>query len=97
MKVDRARVERSLQRKGFRRDSTGHHIYFFHEYEGKKTGIKTFLSHSKKLKDISGDLLVKMKRHLRLDSTPDAVDLLECPMDGDAYNEKMIQKGVFLR
>ena len=95
MKVDRSKIERSLRKKGFRKDPAGHHVYFYHEYAGKKTGVKTFLSHSKKAKDISGDLLEKMKRQLRLDTTKEAVDLFECPMGGDEFNAIMIRKGVF--
>lgn len=95
MKVDRRDIESSLPQKGFRRESSGDHIYFYHEHNGRETGVSTRLSHSRKMRDISGDLLRSICRQLRLDRTQEVVDLLKCPMDGESYNEILIKKGVF--
>jgi hypothetical protein len=57
MKVDRAEIVKNLPKKGFRKEKTGHHIYFYHEYEGLETGAYTYISHSAKQKDVSGDIL----------------------------------------
>lgn len=95
MTVDRSKAISSLQQKGFRRKKARHHIYFHHEFEGKETGPYTCVSHSKQKKDISGYLLLSMRRQLRLDSISQAVDLLECPMDGETYNSIIREKGVF--
>ncbi len=32
MKVDRTKIVKNLPKKGFRKEKTGHHIYFYHEY-----------------------------------------------------------------
>ena len=96
MKVDRRALERNLPKKGFYRKPAGkRHVWFVHEYKGKDTNLRTCVSHSPAMKDISGDLLTKMRKQLRLDTSQEVVDLVECPMDGDTYNAKMIQKGEF--
>lgn len=95
MKVDRTEAIRSLRQKGFRKDETRDHIYFYHEYNGKETGPWTKISHSRMVRDISGDLLLSMRKQLRLDTNREAADLLSCPMDGDAFNSIMKAKGVF--
>ena len=74
-------------------DKSRHHIYFIHEYNGNKTGVATFISHSKKLKDISGSLLNSIKSQLMLNSIKDTVDFLNCPMDEKAYNKILFEKG----
>ena len=88
--MDRSEIEKNLPKKGFRKEVGRHHIYFYHEHDGKETGAYTYLSHSSKFKDISNDILSCIKRQLMLNSTRDAVDLIKCPMDGKKY-VKMLQ------
>ena len=95
MKVDRDVMESSLRSKGFAEDRRRDHIYFHHHYRGKKTGAYTKVSHTAKMKEVSGDLLTQVRKQLRLDSTKEAVDLLTCPMDAEEYNSLLIGKGVF--
>lgn len=95
MKVDRAGVNKNLPKKGFRKETSGHHIYFYHEYKGQETGAYTYISHSAKQKDISGDLLLSMRKQLRLEDTKEAVDLIVCPIDKEAFNKILIKNGVF--
>lgn len=99
MKVDRSQVIKSLPKKGFRKEtkkSRTHkeHIYFYHELDGKETGAYTYISHSAQKKDISNDLLLSMRKQLRLDTNRQAADLLSCPMDGDEYCEIIRSKGI---
>ncbi len=93
MKVDRKRAEQSLVEKGFRRDKSPGHVYFFHIHRGQETGIKTYVSHSKKYKDIGPDNLESMRRQLRLETRGQAIDLLQCPMSGADYNDYLIEMG----
>jgi len=95
MRVDRSDAVRSLQKKGFHLVISGDHLYFHHEFEGKRTVPYTKISHSKKRKDIGNDLLLSMRKQLRLDTNRDTADLLSCPMDGDTFNSKMKAKGIF--
>jgi len=66
MKADRSDLEKNLPHKGFYRKSSGDHIYFHLKYQGKDTCVYTKISHSKKVKDIEGDLLTSIKKQLRL-------------------------------
>lgn len=94
MKVTRAAILRNLPKKGFRKES-GHHIYFYHEYNGMETGAYTYISHSAKQKDISGDLLLSMRKQLKLQTTREAVDPIKCPIDKEEFNRILIEKEVF--
>ena len=94
MKVDRRKAETSLKTKGFQENRSGDHIYFHHWYKGRLTGVYTKLSHSSKIKVISGDLLLFMKKQLRLDEMREAVNLLDCTMDGDDYNRILADKSI---
>ncbi len=93
MKVDRKAAEVSLSAKGFRRDKSKDHIYFYHEYKGQESGIKTFVSHSAKYKDIGPDNLKSMTRQLKLQSLKETKDLLECPMSESDYNKHLLETG----
>ncbi|MEI7449586.1 MAG: hypothetical protein WCJ75_08165 [Desulfomonile sp.] len=86
MKVDRKMAEKSLKAKGFRRDPSHDHVYFFHVFDGKETGIKTYFSHSANYKDIGPDNLTSMMKQLKLKTIKEARELLECTMSGDDYN-----------
>ena len=95
MKVARAEISRNLPKKGFRKVKSGHHIYFYHEYKGMETGAYTYISHSAKQKDISGDLLLSIRKQLRLESAREAVDLIKCPIDKEEFNRILIDRDVF--
>ena len=96
MKITRAEIKKNLPKKGFRMEKSGHHIYFYHEYQGRETGAYTYISHSSKQKDMSGDLLLSMRKQLRLESTREAADLMKCPMDGKGFNRILIEREAFI-
>jgi len=95
MKVSRADIKKNLPQKGFKKKKFGHHIYFHHEYNRVETGIKTYISHSAKQKDVSGDLLSSMRKQLRLDSMKETVALIKCPMDKKEYEKILIDRSIF--
>lgn len=95
MKVERTDVISNLPKKGFRKVKSKKHIYFYHEYRGKETGVSTYVSHSSGFKDISRDILTCMRRQLQLSTNREVVDLVNCPMNKDGFNTLMRQKGVF--
>lgn len=95
MKADRSKAERSLSSKGFYKDKSRDHIYYYHEFNGQRTGPWTKVSHSKKVRVLSGDLLSCMRKQLRLDTNMQTANLLNCPMDKDEFNSIMKSKGVF--
>jgi len=91
---ERASVIKNLPKKGFKMVEDSKHIVFFHEYQGKETGVKTYVSHSPKAKVISGDLVTHMRKQLRLESSRDVVNLVECPMTAEGYRSHLRSKGL---
>jgi len=93
MPIDKRQIESSLLSKGFIREDT-HHRYFYHEINGKRTGISTYTSHGSKPKEYDDNLLKMMKKQMKLDSIGQVRDLLLCPMSGNDYNQKLKDKGI---
>jgi hypothetical protein len=84
-----------LVQKGFEHKNDRDHVWFHHRFNGKYTGPKTCLSHSRnEMRDIRDQLAKKIQRQLRLDTKRQLEDLVNCPMDGDAYVALMRSKGV---
>lgn len=90
MQIEKRDVESSLPKKGFQRDDT-HHIYFHHYYHGKYTGISTYVSHG--VNSIGDSIIRQMKKQLRLNNSHQVVDLVNCPISGDEYNQILRSKG----
>lgn len=93
MQVDRRQIESALPQKGFVEQKT-HHRYFYHEYEGKRTGAYTYTSGGSGYKTYGAPLLKRMKTELRLDTIAQVADLCNCPMSGNGYNNVLKAKGV---
>jgi len=94
--VPRDTIESTLPKKGFVLDpAKPSHKYFYHEYNGKRTGAYAYTSRGTSYKTYGDELLKRMKVELRLETLKEVRDLLLCPMDADAYNNKLIEKGVF--
>jgi hypothetical protein len=94
--VPRDTIESTLPKKGFVLDpAKPSHEYFYHEYNGQRTGAYAYTSRGTSYKTYGDELLKRMKVELRLETLKEVRDLLLCPMDADAYNNKLIQKGIF--
>lgn len=91
MQIEKREVEASLPSKGFVRDNSGDHIYFHFMYDGKTTGIHTYVSHG--ARSIGDPLISAMKKQLHLNSSRDLVDLVKCPMSGEVYVQILKEKG----
>lgn len=94
MPIERSRIERSLEQKGFVREEKTKHSYFYHEVNGKRTGIATFVSRGTKYRTYDDSLIGGIKRQLRLDSAADAKEFLNCPMTAEEYNQRLRSKGL---
>jgi len=93
VQVDRDEIEAGLPKKGFIRQDSRHR-YFYHEYQGKRTGAYTYTSHGSGYK-VYGDALLKMMRtQLRLDTARQVVDLAMCPLSQTDYEKILKDKGV---
>jgi len=87
MKLERQDIEENLPDKGFEVNRSGHHIYFHHTLNGKKTGPYTYVSHGSKYRtiDSKGGIITSMKKQLKLSTNSQVADLVNCPMDGQEY------------
>lgn len=85
-------VEKSLESKGFSRPRGRDHNYFqYYSKSGKKTMVFTKTSHG--AREIDDSLLGQMAKQCRL-SRSDFDRLIDCPLDRDAYESKLIEQGL---
>ena len=74
-------IESALLSKGFRRDNT-HHEYLWLYVDGKKTTVKTWLSHG--IREYGDDLLAQVKKQLGI-SKNQLIALVHCPLGHADY------------
>ncbi|MDD5691527.1 MAG: type II toxin-antitoxin system HicA family toxin [Candidatus Omnitrophica bacterium] len=84
--IERDRIISQLTiKKNFREEEKKGHKLLRLYVDGKKTGISTSISRSPKYKEYGVDLLKWMARGLRLSTTSQLIDLIECPMTYEQY------------
>ena len=83
-------VEKSLQAKGFRCREGDHNYFNYYSKAGKKTAVFTKTSHGSR--EIDESLLSLMARQCKL-SNKDFGLLIDCPLDRDTYEAKLIARG----
>jgi hypothetical protein len=74
-------------------ERSGSHIYYEIWYKGKKIK-ETYHSHGSSGKEISDDILQKIKRQLNLNKIDQLYDLKNCPMTTEDYFNLLKQKNV---
>jgi len=74
-------------------ERAGNHIYYEIWYKGKKIK-ETHHSHGSGGKEISDDILQKIKRQLNLNKINQLHDLKNCPMTAEDYFNLLKQKNV---
>ncbi len=94
MKLARKNLEKNLPKKGFEKKLDGDHIRFLFVFENKYTAIRTKVSHTQKMKDISGGLLTEIRKQLSLDSNKEVLDLCNCPMSEQDYIDVLRKKNL---
>lgn len=82
MPYDTRKVAASLQRKGFS-PRQNDHTFFHLVIDGRDAGIFTKISHGKR--EIGTPLAKKMQRQIKLASSSDFRDFVDCPMSQDDY------------
>ena len=82
-------IDSALRGKGFRKSNTHHEMYWFY-VGGRKTSVRTRLSHG--VSEYGDSLLGQMARQLHLTRT-DLGELIECPLKEDQYRQKLISGG----
>ena len=83
-------VEKSLLAKGFRAREGDHNYFNYYSRVGKKTAVFTKTSHG--AREIDDSLLSRMAKQCKL-SNKDFGLLIECPLDRDTYEAKLISHG----
>lgn len=82
-------IRAALVGKGFDEDKTHHHIYWLH-VGGKKSGIRTRISHGKS--EYGDNLLGPMATQLKL-RRAQLNELIDCDLDADGYLDILREKG----
>lgn len=91
--MDRSSIDSALRKKGFSIDDSRDHRFYHHKLDGKITGIKTKISRGSNYKRIDASLQSKIKNQLKLDSSQEFRNLIDCPMTKDDYIKKLKEKG----
>ena len=84
-------VEAALRAKGFVVGGGDHNYFHYHSKSGKKSRVFTKTSHG--AREIDDNLLSMMARQCRL-TNKDFALLLDCPLDRDAYEAKLLEQGL---
>jgi hypothetical protein len=82
-------VSRALPRKGFQKKDGDHHFYILY-VDGRKTPIRTKVSHG--TKDYTGGLWQRLRKQLKL-SNKELQRMLECSLNHEAYVKILMDGG----
>ena len=82
-------LEAALTTKGFHQDNNHHEMYRLY-VGGRKTSVRTYISHGKS--EYGDNLLGQIARQVKL-RRAELDDLVDCPLDGEAYAALLIQRG----
>jgi len=82
-------IRAALLKKGFIGDET-HHEIFWLVVDGKKTSIRTRISHG--AKEYGDELLALVARQVGL-SRQELYRLIDCPMDGQKLRALLVERG----
>ncbi|MFZ4791823.1 MAG: hypothetical protein ACOYMW_13200 [Candidatus Competibacteraceae bacterium] len=91
MSRKQSKVEKGLKAKGFQSESGDHRYFHYYSTSGKKTRVFTKTSHG--TNEIDDILLARMAKQCQL-FRPDFDLLIDCPLSREAYERKLIEKGV---
>ena len=88
------KLQSGVEGKGVKKSDSHHHFYFYYTLTGKKSSIFTKVSHSGKT--LGSKLISKIKRQCKLKTPEDLLNLVECPLSQEEYEQHLIDNG-FLR
>lgn len=93
MKTAKTRdIERSLLKKGFKKDEGDHHYYHLY-VDDKKTAIFTKLSHSKN--EVDEFILRMMTKQVKL-NRQQFEDLINCPLSYENYIKILRENNIIM-
>lgn len=85
------KVEQSLEKKGFIKEDTHHKYFYFYTNDGKRTKVRTYISHGHK--DIDDYLIGKMAQQTRL-TKEQFMKLIDCPLSKEEYINILKRQGI---
>jgi hypothetical protein len=83
-------LDRSLLAKGFKKEATHHNMYWLH-LGGKKTGVRTRLSHGET--EYRENLISQVAKQLGL-TKGELFNFVECTLSGDQYAKLMLDRKI---
>ena len=92
MPIDRRVADAALREKGFRPASGDHVYYIYYSTDGKKSNVRTKISHGNH-KDIGDQLVSMMAKQCKL-SKADFKNLIACPLSRDEYERKLSEQNI---
>lgn len=92
MNLERDLVQQNLPKKGFVERRDRDHIFYHLHHDGKKTHIRTHVSHGTKYKVLGPDLVSSMSKQCKLTAS-DFRKLAECTLSHPDYIGKLKAAG----
>lgn len=92
MNLERSLVQQNLPKKGFVEQRDREHVFYLFHHEGKKTHIRTHVSHGSKYKVLGSELVSKMAKQCKLTAS-DFRALAECTLSHSEYIGKLEDTG----
>lgn len=93
MPFEAREVDSSLTSKGFQKVDRDHHFYFLW-VNGKKTAVRTMISHGEK--EISDSNCGNMAKQMKI-TGPQFRDFVDCKLKHEGYIEILVQRGELQR
>lgn len=92
MSLERSKVKTNLPKKGFVETDDRDHIFYHFFHEGKKTHIRTHVSHGSKYKTLGDGLVSTMAKQCKL-TTKNFKKLAECTLSHEDYVAELKSSG----
>ncbi|KPF46163.1 hypothetical protein [Rhizobium sp. AAP43] len=92
MNLDRSKVQENLPKKGFVEQDDRSHIFYHFYHEGKKTHIRTHVSHGSKYKTLGDDLVSSMAKQCKT-TAKNFRGLAECTLSQEGYIKLLKEAG----
>ncbi len=87
------KIIQALVKKGFKKDNTNH-FYFWYYYNGKKTSLRTRVSHG--INEYGSNLLGQVKIQMKLNDIQQLLSFIDCDLKKKQYQSHLFNIG-FLR
>jgi len=84
-------IESALKSKGFQRSDNDHSFFVYYSQTGRKSPVRTKISHGSRNKDVTGWLLSEMQKQCHL-SRDEFRDFVACPLSREKYEAILVEK-----